>query len=694
MNTDYKITSHSLSKFKILGSYGYPLNDNDCWKRVLTFISRVLYRDSPEDARRAMGIFAIPMYGHKEIEWYVPTEIYGYKPKIKKLTDYDNDKQEEFSNQLICIIGNIRTRAYRLLNEKKVSNKAFDDQRLYISFVYDDTRDYKYGCALSFDDQNDIYVINDMYPIIAGWGLKNLSKKNQNSIFYRTYDKEFDEEKLKDKEVDLDLNLDTINFVPFPAEKNNKVEPEIVYQVSDAQIYIPNNENNAQSDNPMKSDVHADDSHEGNKDIETDADTGVDNLHAESQINGDFKENFTDDDSGRNSNSGIRLNAGIPDADLNVNFDSPDISAGFSGDSFGGFKPSRKNDDAFYANQKSFNTREAHYEKESSYEKENISDGHRFNKWWIIIITLIILLLLALLLLSLFGNKSFIPYLNNFINGQPQSGSIPVRSGNSQLLVSDSAYDSNRIVDLDELSSQGAGNAVKLNEQVFTNDTNNSDHGNAGLSPNGIISEQTGDLRSNLNGRETDHDDSDSSLSHANVNDKGGTDNSAAGNDIKMIDPDAPKDNYIIDNTTGEKVDYNDVVKNTKIHNNQDDSEVVNLDENKEPVPCYFADFEIDLSAKSENNQQIIYSYQVSHQSNRRVTFSIKKNGNLIDCGAAGVMNNPDYKVNFDLKCNDENVKRLPNVSCDFSIPSCKGLLLESGLSINMHPSQVSACTK
>ena len=136
------------------------------------------------------------------------------------------------------------------------------------------------------------------------------------------------------------------------------------------------------------------------------------------------------------------------------------------------------------------------------------------------------------------------------------------------------------------------------------------------------------------------------------------------------------------------------MVKNSRAGSNPDDPDIVNLDGGNKPVPCYFADFEIDLSTRADDSRQIIYNYHVSHQSKRRVTFTVKKNGNLIDCGGAGVMNNPDYRVDFALKCSDENAERLPSVSCDFSVPSCRGILPESGLSINMHPSQIAMCPK
>lgn len=660
MNTNYKITSHSLKEYKVLGSYGYPLNDNECWKRLLLFISRVLYKDEPEAARRAEAIFALPLYGSREIEWYVPTEFYGYNPKISSLSDYDPERRRELSSELAGIIENIRERAYRLLCANKQAKKTFDDQRLYLSFIYDEDREYRYGCALSFDDQRDIYVINDQYPVIAGWGLRNLSVNTGKSVFYQTYSSDLDTEKPRDETSDLDLHLDAIDYVPFPTEKKPKTEPNIVYEKNDD---ISASVKESVSDKAPES--------------ETDAagQTASTALHEEES--GETAQTVS---AGGNETG----NAESPQADSR-------------GDSFGGYRPSGKNDDAFYADESSDN------------EKDTGSARHGFNGLWLAAAVAVLIILLVLFLWSVFGRQGGSQSFTGSNINLPRSGakteSPAVKNPAGTELRMPALPDggvSPAVVDLDGIQLPGSGGALNSadpgilpsggQDGVKQAVPDPADQKNSAENrPDGALpKEDKTDFGTDGNGDGLQS----GKTGTAPVRDKPKPEKDVAGDGVKVVDTDAPKDNYIIDNTTGEKVNYDDVVKNSRAGSNPDDPDIVNLDGGNKPVPCYFADFEIDLSTRADDSRQIIYNYHVSHQSKRRVTFTVKKNGNLIDCGGAGVMNNPDYRVDFALKCSDENAERLPSVSCDFSVPSCRGILPESGLSINMHPSQIAMCPK
>ena len=168
MNDSYKITSRSRERF---------------WKRLLLYIEKVLYRSDPEAGRRAVSIFASPIYGSSEVEWFVPSEIFGFKPQIRKLSEYDQNVQQEITQRLIGIIEDLRNRAMKAAEDPESA-----EQKVLISYLYDPYRFYKYGCALEFNPEEDIYVINDHDPIIAGWGLKDKSADSAaGQIFYKVH---------------------------------------------------------------------------------------------------------------------------------------------------------------------------------------------------------------------------------------------------------------------------------------------------------------------------------------------------------------------------------------------------------------------------------------------------------------------------------------------------------------------------
>jgi hypothetical protein len=158
-----------------------------------------------------------------------------------------------------------------------------------------------------------------------------------------------------------------------------------------------------------------------------------------------------------------------------------------------------------------------------------------------------------------------------------------------------------------------------------------------------------------------------------------------------VIDTDGPKDNYIIDDTTGARTDYNEVVADVKKNENSGASSEPQISGN-EPSSCYFADFGIDLNMPGGKNGRDLYTYLVSHQTMRHVTFSVKKNGNLLPCGSTRVMKGKDLRVEFKPQCEGRVPEDLPAVSCDFSMPNCNGIISSEGVSMNMHISQLSIC--
>ena len=162
---------------------------------------------------------------------------------------------------------------------------------------------------------------------------------------------------------------------------------------------------------------------------------------------------------------------------------------------------------------------------------------------------------------------------------------------------------------------------------------------------------------------------------------------------VRVIDTDGPKDNYIIDDTTGARTDYNDVVADVKKNENSGASSDPQIS-GDEPTSCYFADFDIDLNMPGGKNGRDLYTYLVSHQSMRHVTFSVKKNGNLLPCGSTRVMKGKDLRVEFKPQCEGRVPEDLPAVSCDFSMPNCSGIISSEGVSVNMHISQLSICPK
>ena len=88
-----------------------------------------------------------------------------------------------FSRRLIGIIEDLRNRAMKAAEDPESA-----EQKVLISYLYDPYRFYKYGCALEFNPEEDIYVINDHDPIIAGWGLKDKSADSAaGQIFYKVH---------------------------------------------------------------------------------------------------------------------------------------------------------------------------------------------------------------------------------------------------------------------------------------------------------------------------------------------------------------------------------------------------------------------------------------------------------------------------------------------------------------------------
>ena len=134
MNDSYKITSRSRERFSVLGSMGFPLSESGCWKRLLLYIEKVLYRSDPEAGRRAVSIFASPIYGSSEIEWFVPSEIFGFKPQIRKLSEYDQNVQQEITQRLIGIIEDLRNRAMKAAEDPESA-----EQKVLISYLYAST---------------------------------------------------------------------------------------------------------------------------------------------------------------------------------------------------------------------------------------------------------------------------------------------------------------------------------------------------------------------------------------------------------------------------------------------------------------------------------------------------------------------------------------------------------------------------
>ena len=660
MNTNYLITSHSLREYKVLGASGYSLRDY--WERFIRFISRELYRDEQDKAKSVEAIFSCPIFGNNKIEWYVP-DIYGYNPKISKLSEYDTELRDVIRGELIKKIKSIRQRAIKYLTDRKGKKNSIDRDSLFLSYLYDESRDYEYGCALFFEE-NNVYVINDQYPVIAGWGIKRIADKDDEDIFYQKYISDL--EIKKDPEEEQNENIEVVNYVPFPNQKIQNTDDEITY------ISIQS----SKSDEGINFDFEQESAdNDVNDSFENTKTQCIDGIYADDN----FDNAEPDDENSKNENTYF---ADAPEG-INSDFD------------IGGTDNVEENsdciDDSFDERKPLGKLNESGSETEWYCEKKNViseskssENKEKTHRLCLILLGILILLLLLALLLWLLAGRSISNTVFNFGRTETVPSSVDTPS------VSTEQINTGSIPSLEGIStgtSSLADGENNTNISAPESDNGKSIHRNTESDKYHGESVGSGSDENSGKGKMTDKraEQRDSPEIKANKNGLNG---------VKVVDLDAPNGNYIMDDSTGEKITYDDIIGNSKSADNYDNPHTVKLDGDKKELPCYFSDFEIDLSTRDENGHQIIYSYLVSHQSYRQVSFTVKKDGNMTDCGSVKLINEANYRADFKLDCDEQFASKLPEVSCDFSIPICKGWLNDSGLNVNMHSSQITSCSK
>ena len=724
MNDSYKITSRSRERFSVLGSMGFPLSESGCWKRLLLYIEKVLYRSDPEAGRRAVSIFASPIYGSSEIEWFVPSEIFGFKPQIRKLSEYDQNVQQEITQRLIGIIEDLRNRAMKAAEDPESA-----EQKVLISYLYDPYRFYKYGCALEFNPEEDIYVINDHDPIIAGWGLKDKSADSAaGQIFYKVHscepeqkmdaDRAESETVQPEKKTFYEEKTATAAFSSF-SEDNEQSIPE---------NSTTNETVSSSSADPMeygfKPSGRSDDAfyakENENRHRSNVSDKKSDNSGGSGGI-GCFilmiavifilvfllllslSKSFSDPESETVKPAPAAVNTAKPEPAVKpqpaapaVHKPRPSVTVSSSGHSAGPSSVSGR--DKSINGEPDVPSVEISHTPAPAVTTQMPGDGTT-----------------DAVSAGVSETKPAVKTQEQPAHGseKPAAGKdgadssylSATRDGNNVVIKSADGTGVTREFTVTDRPAQKDNSSAKpaekpsastetrkpavicatgtdYGEVIYTSDcpqVPDEDHPAVVVSNEPVrAAPATSSSTTYLSEKEP------VKAANRTPQDKSG---------VRVIDTDGPKDNYIIDDTTGARTDYNDVVADVKKNENSGASSEPQISSD-EPTSCYFADFDIDLNMPGGKNGRDLYTYLVSHQSMRHVTFSVKKNGNLLPCGSTKVMKGKDLRVEFKPQCEGRVPEDLPAVSCDFSMPNCSGIISSEGVSVNMHISQLSICPK
>lgn len=692
MAQNYKIVSHNSADYEILGSNGYNIKSS--WDRILEIIYKRLYKNDAKEATRAIAIFAKPTYNKTTIDWYVPSE-YGYNPKIKKLVEYSPEEQNKFCTEFTTIVDNIRQRALAAYKNKK------NDQTINIllSFLFDPKDHTKPGVALTFNYPQNIYVINDQYPIITGWGLRDRIHQGDLNAIYKLFPIAIDPE--NSSTATPELALEQLLSVPFP-----EIDEEITI-IEDDQVSNASTQDQSHNQNSFNFNEEDSNNNEAHYSEEQQTSNNTDETPYD-----EADENTVDVDP-------IHTEENTPNSSFN---------------------------DADF-----IQTTETYEHRNILEEEEHKTQIDHKSIWKLLLLLLILAILIALAILAL--KSCNIPYVE--IVDQPKSTIIQATDSKPEP-VEIGSQEQNLLTGTPkiELSEQGSSTLAPINVNNVVEGSNDP----ATLNQN-IESEQLADpkapleqntegeqlansqapLEQNTEGEQLANPQADesqqlnepinkenqptSSLKHEeqeiapeetnNPYDK--TDSAEEkptvfdNNSVKQFNANqnpqnqteqspSAKGNYIMDARTGDKVNYDDVINNAKnVKQDYDDPtnpQMVNIDRNtNRRIPCFLADFDIDFTYRNNDQTKDLYTYLVSHQSKNIAHFNIKKNGNFMDCGAQMLVNSFNQQVTYTPKCNSNNREELPSVTCDFSIPICKGQISENGIDVNMHMSNMSKCS-
>ena len=719
MAQNYKIVSHNSADYEILGSNGYNIKSS--WDRILEIIYKRLYKNDAKEATRAIAIFAKPTYNKTTIDWYVPSE-YGYNPKIKKLVEYSPEEQNKFCTEFTTIVDNIRQRALAAYKNKK------NDQTINIllSFLFDPKDHTKPGVALTFNYPQNIYVINDQYPIITGWGLRDRIHQGDLNAIYKLFPIAIDPE--NSSTATPELALEQLLSVPFA-----EIDEEITIIEDDqdkntsAQAQSFGNHHNQNNFN-FNEDGSSNNEENPSQDQQASNNTAEDPYDEEDENRVDVDPIHTEENT---------QNSGFNDADF-------------------------------------IQTTETYEHRNILEEEEHKTQIDHKSIWKLLLLLLILAILIALAILAL--KSCNIPYVE--IVDQPKSTIIQATDSKPEP-VEIGSQEQNLLIGTPEieLSEQGSSTLAPVNVNNVVEGSNDP----AALNQN-IESEQLADpkapleqntegeqlansqapLEQNTEGEQLansqaplEQNTEGEQLANSQANEsqqlnepinKEELPNSSLKQEEQAIAPEetnnpddktdsaeekptvfdnnsvkqfnaqgssnqnsqnpqnpteqspSAKGNYIMDARTGDKVNYDDVINNAKnVKQDYDDPtnpQMVNIDRNtNRRIPCFLADFDIDFTYRNNDQSKDLYTYLVSHQSKNIAHFNIKKNGNFMDCGAQMLVNSFNQQVTYTPKCNSNSREELPSVTCDFSIPICKGQISENGIDVNMHMSNMSKCS-
>ena len=163
MDDRYRITTVLNDSTAVCGPAGFSLKDDANRDKLRKFIIDQLYPADPDGWRAALSVFAVPVWNSIETEWYVPREISGYAPKIRKMQEYSAVQQHALRCRLCAVLDDLRSRAGSFA-------AVTEEQRLLVSCLSDPSGVFGLGRAVYFDPDRDLYVVNDSVPVVVRWG--------------------------------------------------------------------------------------------------------------------------------------------------------------------------------------------------------------------------------------------------------------------------------------------------------------------------------------------------------------------------------------------------------------------------------------------------------------------------------------------------------------------------------------------
>ena len=164
MDDRYRITTVLNDSTAVCGPAGFSLKDDANRDKLRKFIIDQLYPDDLDGWRAALSVFAVPVWNSIETEWYVPREISGYAPKIRKMQEYSAVQQHALRCRLCAVLDDLRTRAGSFA-------AVTQEQRLLVSCLSDPSGVFGFGRAVYFAPDRDLYVVNDSVPVVVRWGV-------------------------------------------------------------------------------------------------------------------------------------------------------------------------------------------------------------------------------------------------------------------------------------------------------------------------------------------------------------------------------------------------------------------------------------------------------------------------------------------------------------------------------------------